>query len=423
MNLLSLDHPHDPELVALAQDLKDRIVFDDELKGWGLRISNGKKGTTYTWIVQARLSGRPHCRPKRKKLGDWSHLKPALARELAEVALASLHIAEFKGTGDPFARNASAPVMFKKAVERYLEVAKALLRPNTFYDTKRYLEGSYFRPFATMALSEITPRDVVERIDAIAADNTPKAANAALKKLSAFFSHAQAKTWITVNPVAGIKPLPVKERAPRPLTPGELAVVWNATDATTSYGQIIRLLVPIGARVNEIAGLRWEELSLDHALWVLPSGRAKNKKPLRVTLTPATIAILKALPQQDSGPVFPGWEDRNHHAHKQRLDEASKIAPWHVHDLRATMATAMGDYLEIDDRVVDLCLNHIEKRSRNSRQYNAARYARKTREAWRRWAALVEQVIANPPPKILTWEEYRDLVDAERPSNVIPLAA
>jgi integrase len=56
-----------------------------------------------------------------------------------------------------------------------------------------------------------------------------------------------------------------------------------------------------GLRTGEVIGARWAEIDLEHKTWVIPPERLKDRKtrtePHRVPLSPAVVAILKALPR------------------------------------------------------------------------------------------------------------------------------
>jgi hypothetical protein len=70
---------------------KDRIFFDDDLPGFGLRVTD--KGAR-TWLIQYRSAGSI----RRMKLGSASVLDPDKARDKAKELLGRV-----AGGGDPFA--------------------------------------------------------------------------------------------------------------------------------------------------------------------------------------------------------------------------------------------------------------------------------------------------------------------------------
>ena len=68
---------------SLAADGRDRIVFDDALPGFGVRVTKaGKK----IWIARTRAFGKSHYFP----LGAFSDLKATKARTAARQAIEAL---------------------------------------------------------------------------------------------------------------------------------------------------------------------------------------------------------------------------------------------------------------------------------------------------------------------------------------------
>lgn len=57
-------------------------------------------------------------------------------------------------------------------------------------------------------------------------------------------------------------------------------------------------------RSGEVRGARWEEIDLERKVWTIPATRMKMAKEHRVPLTPAALAILESIGQQQVGVVF-----------------------------------------------------------------------------------------------------------------------
>lgn len=82
---------------------------------------------------------------------------------------------------------------------------------------------------------------------------------------------------IETSPVAALRP-PTKEVArDRVLTDEEMIACWHAgASEGFPFEHFIKLLILIGQRRGEVAGMRWSELDLDKGIWTLPAKRAKN---------------------------------------------------------------------------------------------------------------------------------------------------
>ena len=138
----------------------------------------------------------------------------------------------------------------------------------------------------------------------------------------------------------------------------------------------MRLLLLTGQRRNEIADLRWAEIE-DGAI-VLPKERTKNSREHVVPLSPQALAVLDEQAERvgrervfgDGEGGFSGFSKA-----RERLDEASGVAGWTLHDLRRTAATRMAD-LGVQPHVVESILNHISGHKAGvSGIYNGAAYA------------------------------------------------
>ena len=144
----------------------------------------------------------------------------------------------------------------------------------------------------------------------------------------------------------------------------EIKTLWQATGKLSwPFRDAIRLMVLTGARLNEVAGMTWDELDLDAKLWRLPKERSKNKQAHVVPLSDMASSILSAVPRVQSPRNFvftlngkapvAGFSDA-----KRRLAAAMPgVAPWVIHDLRRTCASGMAR-LGVAPHVIEAFLNH-----------------------------------------------------------------
>ena len=173
------------------------------------------------------------------------------------------------------------------------------------------------------------------------------------------------------------------------------------------FASIFRLLLLTGARREEVGGMRWAELDLDNALWVIPGARTKNGRPHRVPLTEQAVAMLDrvgiaAIKQgygyEDGELVFSttgstapsGWSNA-----KEALDKRMKtllgprFSDWRIHDLRRTCATGMEDS-GVPTHVVETALNHVSgSKAGIVRVYQRAEHRDAVRTAFDAWSRKV----------------------------------
>ena len=85
----------------------------------------------------------------------------------------------------------------------------------------------------------------------------------------------------------------------RVLSGPELAAIWRVTEdepegryAWRCYCRIIRLLMLLGGRANEVGGMKWSEFDLGAGTWTLPKERSKNHRPLTLMLPKVALDIV-----------------------------------------------------------------------------------------------------------------------------------
>jgi integrase len=233
--------------------------------------------------------------------------------------------------------------------------------------------------------------------------------------LSVFFAWLKRERKITSNPCADIDRAGPPAARDHVLKADEIRWFWQAADSIGEpFGSIFKLLLLTGARLREVAGMRYDELHENGASWHLPGNRTKKHLPHVVPLSPAAQAIIAAASARQpiifstTGLSPPsGWSRA-----KRRLDAAMagiatndrgadvKIA-FRLHDLRRTAATGMAE-IGIAPHIVEACLNHLSgARAGVAGTYNRAAYAAEKKVALERWAAHVSGIVNGTTGKVV----------------------
>jgi len=102
---------------------------------------------------------------------------------------------------------------------------------------------------------------------------------------------------LAVNPFAGLPAVeggnPERDRV---LTDAEIGAIWRAAGSIGApFGAITRLLLLTAQRREEVAGMRWSEISADLTTWTLPGERTKNGKAHIVHLAEPARAVLASM--------------------------------------------------------------------------------------------------------------------------------
>jgi integrase len=378
------------ERLTLPPGIRDRIVFDDTLPGFGLRLREGGKRT---WVVQYRVGTKQ----RRVTLGTDETLSADEARRRAKGALSKVHLGHDPQLEKVEARAESA-ITLAAIVERYLEERAAKrLKPKTLSDVKRSLR-EHWKPLHRVPLAKVARANIASELGKITKERGPVAANRSRSYLSTLYAWAIAEGLTDANPTTGTNKA-AEESRDRVLSDEELHFVWSSA-GRGDYGTIVRLLILTGQRREEVAAMRWSELDFDKCLWRIGAERTKNGRAHDVPLSDAAIALLTAHGRRDGrdlvfgsreGP-FQGWGSAKNALDERirgELGEKPEWKPWRLHDLRRTAATRMAD-LAVQPHVVEAVLNHISGyKAGVAGVYNRASYAAEKRHALDLWAAHV----------------------------------
>ena len=369
--------------LTLPPGKREAIYFDDDIGGFGLRL---REGGSARWIFEYKLGAKG----RRMTLGTLAALPPAQARKLA----ADLHIAVRAGrdpAGEKAQGRARAIETIGAALEAYLPFQQSRLRPRSYAEVERHLQ-KHWRPLHSIPITAIDRRTIAARLALIAEQSGPVQANRARASLAAFFVWAIREGLTDANPVAATGKRPERSRE-RVLSLDELKMIWAATAEESDYGAVIRLLMLTGARLNEIAALRWSEVEDDRI--ALSAARTKNDRSHEIPLTASSQAILAARPRRPgrdlifgrrhSRPLC-GWTELKAGLDARIAAIAGEPLPhWTHHDVRRTVATGLGR-LGVAPHVIEAVIGHAGHRSGVAGIYNRSSYEREVRVALATWA-------------------------------------
>jgi integrase len=383
--------------MTLAKGRDEEFAWDTELEGFGLRLRRRRDGGLQrTWAAQYRANGRT----RRVTLGALEKLTPAQAREGARRILARATLGH-DPQAEKQANRQQAARTFRSVVEAYLAARQSELRPASFRQVKRCLTGSYFRPLHARAIDAISRSDLAAQLSVITRNHSAASAAYARRLVSTLFRWAMEEGWIEGNPVIGTRQPAVAKARDRVLTDSELCAVWRAC-SDDDYGRIVRLLILLGSRRQEVGGMRWSELDLAAGTWMLPAERSKNGRSQTIALPAAALAIITAVPRSDrdqlfgarAGSGFNGWAPA-----KADLDRhlADTVKPWRLHDIRRSVGTKMAD-IGVEPHHIEAALNHYSgHRSGVAGTYNRSSYERAVKAALTRWSEHVLALLEGRP--------------------------
>jgi integrase len=361
-------------------------IFDDELKGFGLRVfPSGIK----SWVIEYRPgSGGRRTAKRRWTLGNAGTLTPDEARRAARTKLAKVRLGEDPMPDKVDSRNAATITEIARA---FLDDnARAKRKPRTAEHYRDILERIVLPDLGTMK-AEVVTRSDVARLH-LKWKRTHVQANRMLGVVSGLYSFAGRRGLIQegINPARGVEKYPEKRRE-RFLTVEELGRIGTAIRAAETIGvawdvdetrpnakhipknnrrtiigphaaAALRLLIFTGARLREILHLRWEHVDFDRGLLLLPDSKTGRKT---IILNAPALATLSELPRVGAY-VIAG---ENSDAPRADLKRPWEVVARHagldgvrLHDLRHTYAS-IGAGSGLGLPIIGKLLGHAETRT------------------------------------------------------------
>ena len=357
-------------------------IFDASQPGFGVRVATSG---AMSWVLLARENGTR----KRITLGRYPAMSLSKAREAARGALAEV----LEGT---FGCNKVSPT-FEAAVEEWY--AREQRARKSFPQVEQAMRLHVLPYIGRQKLDQITKADLMRVIDRLVDQGKLTQANRVRAFITRFFNWATERDLVTVSAAAALPRPAVEVSRDRVLSREELTAVWQASEEMGfPFGRVVQLLILTAQRRDEVAGMRWSELDLDRARWVISKERAKNGKAHLVHLSPQALAVLSKIPRRDDVDLVFTTTGRSavsgFSKAKAALDARSEVSDWRLHDLRRTAATLMADDLRITPVVVDRILNHVAGSVRGvAAIYQRGEYQADRESALIEWGQLVEDLV------------------------------
>jgi integrase len=249
-------------------------------------------------------------------------------------------------------------------------------------------------------LASITQTDVQALVEAIADGGAPISANRTLATVKTLFKYYVKRQSLLVSPAALVDAPAPEHSRDRTLSDAEIKTIWKAADADAyPFGRLVQLLLLTGARRDELREAPWAEFDLDGGMWTLPGERVKNGNEHSVPLSSGAKQILRSMPRiKGRGLLFTTTGHTPYSGlskAKDRLDTASGVVGWTLHDLRRTAATGMAEKCGVQPHIIEAALNHVSGESKRGVAgiYNRARYADDIRKALQGWADYVDALV------------------------------
>lgn len=318
----------------------DRVEWDDEIKGFGIRL----QGQSKSYIVSTRCKGR-----KRKfTLGKHNQIAAEVARQLAREIIAETKAGRDPGLArDKFKKSPFVKDLCKHFMSHYVPVHCAA---STAAEYQRAVDLFIIPVIGSYKTSEIERADIAQLHHNLA--HIPYQANRVLGVLSIMFK--QAEIWNmrpdNTNPCTNVRRYTEKKRE-RFLSPEEYKRLGATLRQFEIDGSVMQsaidgiwLLILTGCRLGEIQKLQWSSVDLNANLLRLTTSKTGAKG---VPIGGAAVKRLKEIKTRSNSEnnpyVITGKKPDSYLTDFQRpwrkIRASANLNDVRIHDLRHSYAS------------------------------------------------------------------------------------
>jgi integrase len=349
-----------------------------------------------SWIFRYSLHGRTHD----MGLGSASAISLGRARELAAEARA-LKAEGIDPIDDRRAKFAAArleaakTVTFKVAAEQFVTAYESAWSEAHAAQCRSLLARYAYPKLGTLPVQSIES-DLVMQVIEPHWRKKPKAMSRLRLFLEKVLSYAASKGYRDknlVNPARWKDHLEHQLAKPAKTQPVQNhpamrhqdvpSLMKRLSERSDIAAKALLFTILTGVRTAGTLHAKWSEVDLDEAVWEIPAGRMKNRKPFRVPLSRGAVDILRALPRNGEY-IFPNKgkpRGRNALAKVLGLVGGSDAT---VHGMRSSFRTWTADCTTFPRELAEVALSHTVG-DETERAYQRGELLERRRELMQAW--------------------------------------
>lgn len=341
----------------IVDGLENGMVWDTEVRGFGLRCRNGSKH----YFLKYRAGKRQRWISIGRHGSAWT---PDSAREEAKRLIG------LKAGGQDPAMDRDREkgvITVKQLATRFLDTyVPQHCKPRTAHEYKRLVDRFIIPVMGQHRISDVLPADVVGFHHDLR--RRPTQANRALNALATMFKLAEK--WglrdKNTNPCSDVTRNKENKRK-RYLKPEEWQRLGRALADAGAKGvnpyaiAALMLLILTGGRLSEILTLKWDFIDWDNSAIRLPDSKTGAKD---IPLNGHAVAVLRALPRMENNAYViagrPGTHFAKLHQPWNRIKKAANLPDMRVHDLRHSFASVAVSRVKLGLPMVGGILGHTQ---------------------------------------------------------------
>jgi integrase len=265
---------------------------------------------------------------------------------------------------------------------------------------KRLLDAHVLPSWGERLFLSIGRSDVAALLDEVEDGHSARQADAVLTVVRSLMNWYATRSDDYTPPIRGMRrQSPHATARARVLTDDEIRAIWTAAERAAAFGAVVQLALLTAQRRAKVLGMKWSEIQ--GGIWTIPKAPREKDNAGALELPAMALAIIERQPRfagndfvfagRGKGPI------NGMSKFKSRLDSASGVAGWRLHDLRRTARSLMsraGVRPDIAERVMGHAIGGVEG------IYDRHEYAIEKRNALRRLARQVDLIVHRRPAAV-----------------------
>lgn len=316
-------------------DNKADLHFDDELRGFGVRVYPSKRKSFF--ITYRNATGTK----KRINIGEYGKLTVHEARNLARKKLAKTLDGHDPAEERRTRRN---EITVDEFAEQFLEDAQH--RKKSIKDDRQRLRDHILPALKAKKLSEVKLADLTSLHITIKKKTSPSTANRCAALIKKMLNDAVKFGLLDKSPAQHLKLFP--EPSPRDTRLSEdecIRFISACNDDENPFTRALFLLAMFtGRRMGELQNSHWEDLNLYRRTLLIRD--TKVGEPQTVVLNDQSIDVLRSTPRVDGNPYIvagnkPGQPIVHYRRAWDRIIKRAGIKPFPPHGLRHNFVSGL----------------------------------------------------------------------------------
>ncbi len=369
---------------------------DPELRGHYIRVTpTGAK----SFVAVAR---DPGAKQIWATIGGADVLTVDEARERARGA-----IQRIKAGREPFEAPPPKPDTFGEIAAEYLVRHVKAKGLRSAPEIERVLNKYVMPHWRDREFREIKRSDVARLLDTVEDNHGKHQADHVLAHIRGVMSWFEARDDDYRCPVTGKmrRTDPKDRKRARVLSDDEVCTIWAAA-ANEKFGAILRLALLTAQRLEKIASMKWDDVSVD-GIWTIPTEDREKGHGGVLKLPQMALAIIREQNRIADNPyIFSARRGGGHFsgysAGKARLvAKAGALPRWTIHDQRRTARSLMaraGVLPHIAERVMGHAIEGVEG------VYDRHSYEQEKADALNKLAGLIALILDPPGENVVRME-------------------